>query len=153
MTRKNFLAHYTAFVQFALKLAKVARESGVETLGHVVEDLEETEIVFKEGLRIILTEPENGAIADEILTNMTTHERDKYKRLYMTIQKRAVLGIQAGEGPYILHKVLMSLVNLTPKETRKIENVLFFSDEDEPATEEDNNPENDEKTVPGTLSK
>jgi hypothetical protein len=90
MTRKNFLAHYTAFVQFALKLAKVARESGIETLGHVVEDLEETEKVFKEGLRIILTEPENGAIANEILTNMTSHERDKYKRLYMTIQKRAV---------------------------------------------------------------
>jgi hypothetical protein len=67
MTRKNFLVHYTTFVQFALKLAKVARESGIETLEHVVEDIEETEIVFKEGLRIILTEPENGAIANEII--------------------------------------------------------------------------------------
>ena len=131
MTRKNFITRYAAFVQFAMKLAKVAKESGIETLGQVVEDIEETEKVFKEGLRIILSVPDPAAIANEILTNMISHERDKYMRLYMTVQKRALLGIQAGEGPYILHKVLMSLVSLTPKETRKIDDVLYFSEENE----------------------
>ena len=146
MTRKSFIIRYTAFVELAMKLANIAKRDGIESLGQVVEDFDETEKVFKEGLRLMLDVDDPAPLMNEILTNMTSHEKDKYMRLYMTVQKRAVMGIQNGEGSHILYKVLVSLVDLTPKEIRKIDYALFFKDEPEPeqdTTEVDNNPANE----------
>jgi hypothetical protein len=145
MFRKKFVERYSTFVKFTMKLADKAKRCGIESLEQEVEDIEETEKVFKEGLRLILYNAD-PLVVNEILSNMIAHEKCKYTRLYMTIQKRAVLGLQAGEGSYILHKVLSSLVRLTVKESRKLDALLFFSDDDEPepdAAEDDNNPENE----------
>jgi hypothetical protein len=61
-------------------------------------------------------------------------------RLYMTVQKRAALGLLAGEGTYVLYKVLISLVDLTPKERRKIDMLSLWDDaEPEPDASEDEN--------------
>jgi hypothetical protein len=127
-----------------MKIAQEANRCGIESLADEVEDIEETEKIFKEGLRLILAVADPAAIVNEILSNMVAHEKDKYLRLYMMIQKRAVLGLQAGESTHILYKVLSSLAGLTVKESRELEALLFFSDDTEPETsEDDNNPENE----------
>jgi flagellar motor component MotA len=137
MTRKIFITQYTAFVELAMKLTNIAKRDGIECLERIIEDFDETEKVFKEGLRLIFDVEDSVPLINEILSNMISHEKDKYIRLYMTVQKRAVIGIKNGEGSHILHKVLLSLVDLTPKETRKIVNELFFKDEPKP--EQDTN--------------
>jgi len=67
-------------------------------------------------------------IINEILTNKITHEKDKRTRLYKTIQKRAVIGIQAGEPPYIIYHVLNSLADLQYHEEHKIWEIIFSDD-------------------------
>jgi hypothetical protein len=116
-----------------MKLAKEANRCGIEALEQEVEDIEETEKVFKEGLRLILYKADT-VVVNEILSNMIAHEKCKYMRLYKTIQKRAVLGLQAGESTYILYKVLNSLAGLTVKESRKVD-AWLFEDDDEPETD------------------
>ena len=66
---------------------------------------------------------------DEIMTNRITHEKDKRTRLYKTIQKRAVIGIQAGDPPYILHHILNSLTGLPYHEDAKLRTALSGLDE------------------------
>jgi hypothetical protein len=141
MTRKKFVSRYSQFVQFALKLAHKVKLYGIESLEEEVEDIDETEKVFKEGLRLILAVPDPAAIVNEVLSNMIAHEKDKYMRLYMTVQKRAALGLLADEGTYILNKVLISLVDLTRKESRNLDTLLFTDNdaESEPDTTEDEN--------------
>jgi Mg/Co/Ni transporter MgtE len=133
MNRKKFVAQYTHFVQIAMKLAQKAKRNGIEALEDETEDIEEAEKVFKEGLRLIVdkTDP---ALVDEILTNTITHEKNKYIRLYKTIQKRSVLGIQSGESYHILYKVLCSLAGLTPKEEQQIGMLLLADNGDQPET-------------------
>jgi hypothetical protein len=130
MTEKKFIEYYTRFIQFAIKLAKKARRYGIETLEDELEDIDETEKVFKDGLRLIV-DGTDSAIADEIMTNMAGQEKDKNMRLYKTIQKRAVLGIQAGVKINMLYKLLNSYAALPPKEERKID-ILIMRDEPEP---------------------
>jgi hypothetical protein len=144
MNRKKFITEYTRFAQFTMKMAHKAKRRGIESLGDEVEDIDETEKVFKEGLRLILDKAD-PALVNEILSNTIAHEKDKYMRLYMTIQKRAVLGLQNGESTYILSKVLGSLAGLTVKESRELDALLVSGDDPEPepdTTEEDDNPEN-----------
>jgi hypothetical protein len=61
MTRKNFLVHYTAFVKFALKLAKVARESGIETLERVSEFIEKNLRAWLKNIGVKTTYIEPGS--------------------------------------------------------------------------------------------
>jgi flagellar motor component MotA len=119
-----------------MKLAHEAKRCGIESLEQEVEDIEETENVFKEGLRIILSTSDPAAIVNEILSNRIAHEKDKYVRLYMIIQKRAVLGLLAGESTYILYKVLSSLAGLTVKESWNLEALLLSGDDPEPEADE-----------------
>jgi hypothetical protein len=127
-----------------MKMAHGVKRRGIETLEDEIEDIEETEKVFKEGLRIIFAMTDPAAIINEVLSNMIAHEKDKYMRLYMTIQKRAVLGLLAGESAYILFKILSSLAGLTRKESWELDALLLSGDDPEPETsEDDNDPENE----------
>ena len=125
MTRKKFIAEYTQFIQLAIALAEKSKQNGIESLEDETEDIADE--FFKQGLRFAVSGIE-PRIINEILTNRITHEKDKRTRLYKTIQKRAVIGIQAGEPPHIIYHVLNSLTGLPYKEENKIWEIIFSDD-------------------------
>jgi len=125
MTRKKFIAEYTRFITLAMKLAEKSKKEGIASLEEEIEDIDDE--LFKQGLRFIVygTEPR---LIDEILTNRTAHEKDKHTRLLKTVQKRAVLGIQAEEPLLVFYHVLLSLPGLTQKEEKQIEYLVLLRD-------------------------
>jgi hypothetical protein len=58
------------------------------------------------------------------MTNRIANEKDKYTRILKTVQKRAVLGIQAGESFRVFYNVLKSIPPLTEKEDAQISTAL-----------------------------
>ena len=135
MNRKTFIKEYTRFITLAMKLAAKAKKQGIASLEEEIEDIDDE--LFKQGLRFIVdgTEPR---LIDEILTNRISHEKDKNMSILKTVQKRAVLGIQAGEPLLIFYHVLLSLPGLTQKEEKQIEKLVLLRDEiDEEALEDD----------------
>jgi len=124
MNRKTFIAEYTQFIQLAIKLADKSQQQGLLSLETETEDIADE--FFKQGLRFVV-----GGIAprliDEIMTNRIANEKDKYTRILKTVQKRAVLGIQAGEPPFsVFYNVLKSIPPLTEKEENKIDYLILF---------------------------
>ena len=122
MNRKQFIDEYRNLLKIAIALAVKAKEKGIASLEDEIEDIDDE--LFREGLRFVVDEVEPRFI-DEIMSNKIAHEKDKQMRLLKTVEKRAVLGIQAGENPYILLKVLCSYIDLTRSEEQKIEIALL----------------------------
>ena len=110
----------------AMKLSDKALQQGIASLEDELEDIDDE--LFKQGLRFVVdgTEPR---LIDEIMTNRITHEKDKQLRILKTVQKRAVLGIQAGENFRVFYEVLKSLPGLTPKEEEKVDMEILFDDD------------------------
>jgi flagellar motor component MotA len=79
MTRKKFITRYTSFVQYVIKLAKEAKRCGIESSEQEIEDIEEMEQVFKEGLRLIFAVADPAAIVNEVLSNMIVQEKRQRK--------------------------------------------------------------------------
>jgi len=125
MNRKTFIAEYTRFITLAMKLAAKAQKQGIASLEEEIEDIDDE--LFKLGLRFIADGAE-PRIIDEILTNRIAHEKDKEQRILKTVQKRAVLGLQAGESCLVFYHVLLSLPGLTPKEEKQIEKLVLLRD-------------------------
>jgi flagellar motor component MotA len=126
MTRKTFIAEYTRFITLAMKLAAKSQKQGIASLEEEIEDIDDE--LFKQGLRFIADGAE-PRIIDEIMTNRIAHEKDKQTSLLKTVQKRAVLGLQAGEPLLIFYHVLLSLPGLTPKEEKRIEKLVLLRDD------------------------
>ena len=125
MNRKTFIAEYTRFIQLAMKLAAKSMKQGIASLEEEIEDIDDE--LFKQGLRFVVDGAE-ARLIDEIMSNRIAHEKDKELRILKTIQKRAVLGIQAGETLRIFYHVLLSLPGLTPKEEKQIEHLVLLRD-------------------------
>ena len=125
MTRKTFIAEYTRILTLAMKLADKSLQQGTASLKNEIEDIGDE--IFKQGLRLAAdgTEPR---LIDEIMTNRTAHEKDKHARLLKTVQKRAVLGIQAKEPLYVFYHVLLSIPGLTAMEEKQIEKLVLLRD-------------------------
>ena len=122
MTRKQYIKMFTGLVKQAVRLNKERLGYGIQALEYEIEDLDDE--YFKHGLRFVV-DGTDAAIIDEILSNKLAFEKNKYQRMYMTIVKRAVMGIQEGLNNRIFMYVLLSLAGLSPKEQRKIEWVLL----------------------------
>jgi hypothetical protein len=136
MTRGKFVEEYTRFIQNAIRLAEASKKYGmIPTIESNVWDLDES--IFKDGLILIMDEAYPATI-NEILSNKIAHEKDKYMCLFKTVQKRAVLGIQAGEEVRILYKALFSIAGLSSNEEHKIELLILSDNEDETAKQEEN---------------
>jgi len=133
MTRKNFISNFTDFIQRAVRLNKKALKYGLLSLENELEDLDEE--FFKQGLRYVV-DGTSTVIIEEILSNKISFEKNKYVYRYKTIQKRAVLGIQAGINNYILIHILFSNAGLNQKEQRKIELLLYRDDSTEDNSDE-----------------
>ena len=126
MNRKTFIAEYTQFIQLAIKLADKSQQEGLLSLENEIEDIADE--FFKQGLRLVVdgTAPR---LIDEIMTNRIANEKDKYTRILKTVQKRAVLGIQAGEPFRVFYHVLKSIPPLTEKEENKIDSLILYGGE------------------------
>jgi len=126
MNRKKFIDEYIRFMTRAMKLSDKALQQGIASLEDEIEDIDDE--LFKQGLRFVVdgTEPR---LIDEIMTNRIAHEKDKQSSLFKTVQKRAVLGIQAGENFRVFYNVLKSLPGLTPKEEDKVDTAILFDEE------------------------
>jgi flagellar motor component MotA len=126
MTRKKFIAEYTRILTRAMKLSDKALQQGIASLEDEIDDIDDE--LFKQGLRFVVegTEPR---LIDEIMSNRIAHEKDKHASLLKTVQKRAVLGIQAGENFRVFYNVLKSLPGLTPKEEEKVDDAILFADD------------------------
>ena len=118
MTRKQFIKQFSGFAKYAIRLNQERLVYGIQALGGGIENIDDE--YFKQGLRFVVDEVD-AAIIDEILSNMLSFEKNKYRRMYMTIAKRAALVIQEGISNRIFIHILLSLAGLTPKEQRKIE--------------------------------
>ena len=134
MNRKTFIAEYTRFITLAVKLANKSLKQGIASLEEEIEDIDDE--LFKQGLRFVV-DGTAAPLIDEIMSNRISHEKDEYTRLFKTVQKRAVLGIQAGENTYILYHVLASLPDLTHNEEQKIESLILRDDINEEVLEDD----------------
>ena len=126
MTRKTFIDEYTRLIQLAIALADKSQQQGLLSLETEIEDIADE--YFKNGLRFAVggTAPR---LIDEIMTNRTAHEKDKYTRILKTVQKRAVLGIQAGESFRVFYHVLKSIPPLTEKEENTIDSLILYGGE------------------------
>ena len=126
MTRKKFIDEYTSILQRAIALASKSQQQGLLSLETEIEDIADE--YFKQGLRFVVggTAPR---LIDEIMTNRIANEKDKYTRILKTVQKRAVLGIQAGESFRVFYHVLKSIPPLTEKEENKIDNLILYDKE------------------------
>ena len=126
MTRKKFIDEYTSILQRAIALASKSQQQGLLSLETEIEDIADE--YFKQGLRFVVggTAPR---LIDEIMTNRIANEKDKYSSLLKTVQKRAVLGILAGEPFRVFYHVLKSIPDLTRNEEDKIDDIILFADD------------------------
>ena len=126
MTRKTFIAEYIRFITLAMKLSNKALQHGLSSLEDEIDDIDDE--LFKQGLRFVVdgTEPR---LINEIMTNRIAREKDKNMSMLKTVQKRAVLGIQAGEYFRVFYNVLKSLPGLTAKEENKVDDAILFADD------------------------
>jgi len=109
-------------MQNTLRLNQKVQEHGIPSLEEEVFDLDDGD--FTRGLCFVIDGAAAGII-EEYFSNKISFIKDKYTRLYKTILKRAVLGIQAQEKNNILVHVLLSYAGLPQKEQRNIEYVLL----------------------------
>jgi flagellar motor component MotA len=122
MTKNELIGKFTELAKRTLKFAAKAKKTNVSDLEDEVEDLDDED--FKQGLRHVI-DGFPSAVIDEIFSNKIKFAKDEYERQYRSAMKRALLGIQAVEGPNMLARVLMSYIDLTQREKNQIEAVLM----------------------------
>jgi flagellar motor component MotA len=71
--------------------------------------------VFEYGIYFVVDGTDNEII-EKILSNIIKQERDEYMYILKTIQKEAVLMIQDGLHPILLHAVLNSYTDIPLKD-------------------------------------
>jgi len=116
MNEKEFNEQYGAFIKKALPLAEMARREGLLALTADLEKISERDI-FDYGLNFVI----DGVDADyieKILDNIIAQEKDEYTRIFKTIQKEAVMGIQQGLNPQMLYYILNSLTGISLKDDK-----------------------------------
>jgi flagellar motor switch protein FliG len=114
MNEKEFNEQYGAFIKKALPLAEKSRREGLLALTADPEKISERDI-FEYGLNFVIdgTDP---YFIEKILGNIIVQEKDEYTRVFKTMQKEAVIGIQQGLNPQMLYYILNSLSGISLKE-------------------------------------
>jgi flagellar motor component MotA len=114
MNEKEFNEQYGSFIKKVLPLAEKSRREGLLSLTADPEKISERDI-FEYGLNFVIDGTDAGYI-EKILGNIIAQEKDEYTRIYKTIQKEAVMGIQQGLNPQLLYYVLNSLTDISLKD-------------------------------------
>ena len=117
MTYEEFVKEYTKIVIRALQCSDKSRREGLLALE---DDLDKEKIaardIFEYGM-ILAVDGADANFIDKILSNIIKQEKDEYMIVLKTMQKEAVLTIQADINPRCLGFLLNSYTNLpTPSE-------------------------------------
>jgi flagellar motor component MotA len=119
MNQKDFTQKYNAIVERALFMSNKARREGLLSLE---EELDSEKYLqrelFEYGMRLVV-DGTDAPFIDRILTNIINLEQDNDVKTLKTIQKEAVLSIQAGDNPRIMALLLNSYVNIGIEEAMK----------------------------------
>ena len=122
MTREELIEKFTILMKQTLAFAGMVIQADEYTvLDSEVFDLDDED--FQRGLLLVIAGTPSNMI-DEYFTNKISYTKDENMRIYRTIIKRAVLGIQAKESPYGLIYLLPSFIDLSKEELNKIESFL-----------------------------
>jgi len=116
MNEKEFNEQYGAFLKKVLTLVEKARREGLLALTADPEKISERDI-FEYGLNFVI-DGVDSLIIEKILDNIIAQEKDEYTRIFQTIQKEAVMGIQQGINPQMLYYVLNSLTGISLKDDK-----------------------------------
>ena len=119
MTKEEFETAYHDFLDTALRLALRALREGILALGGEVDEEKAAQRdIFHYTLQLVVDCFANELI-DKIITNIIAQEKDEYTRILKTIQKEAVLNIQQGFNPKLLHYLLNSYTDLPIRDEEK----------------------------------
>jgi flagellar motor component MotA len=118
MTHDDFIKEYNNIVERALAFSEKTRREGLLALEDELdrEKIDERD-VFEYGLRFVVDGTDYETI-EKILSNIIKQEKDEYWYTLKTIQKEAVLMMQEGSNPRLLHAVLNSYTDITLKEDK-----------------------------------
>lgn len=114
MNRTEFNEQYGAFIKKVLPLAEKSRREGLLSLTADPDKVCERDI-FEYGLNFAIDGTDSDYI-EKILGNIIAQEKDEYARIFKTMQKEAVMGIQQGLAPQMLYYILNSLSPISLKE-------------------------------------
>ena len=104
-----FIKQASDLIKITYYLINKARLEGLLSLEEELEDIDYE--ILKEGLRLVVDGTDSVIISD-ILSNRIDVQQDENRVRLMTIQKEAVLGIQAGDNiNFCLHKLISHLRN------------------------------------------
>jgi flagellar motor component MotA len=118
MNHAEFNENYYQIVERALRFNDKARREGLLSLEDLIDSKKADERdIFEYGLRFAVDGVDAEGI-DIILSNIVNQDQDEQSRLLKTIQKEAVLSIQAGVNGRIMFAVLNSLTGLSLNEDK-----------------------------------
>jgi flagellar motor component MotA len=122
MNRAEFIEKLSELIKYSLMYSKFAVEAKDFSKSKEMEQnaIDSTDKDFTHGIYFIIDGMPPSAI-DEIYTNKIAFEKDPGMRQYKTVLKRALLGIQAREQPNFLYHVLVSYVDLSEDERKKLD--------------------------------
>ena len=120
MTKDEFNKAYFDFAEQALSLAAKARKNGILDLaGDIDLGKAGNRDIFHYGLQFAV-KGINQTLIETILTNIISLDTDEYSRRFKTMQKEAVLHIQDGISPEMLHYILNSLTDIPINEVSNL---------------------------------
>jgi flagellar motor component MotA len=122
MNRKTFFKKTADLIQKTLQLNNKVKEGGISSLENEIFDCNDEDL--SRGLSFIVDEA-NAAIIGEYMSNKISFIKDKHTRIYKTILKRAVLGIQAQENSRNLFYILASYAGFTKDEQLELETLIY----------------------------
>jgi flagellar motor component MotA len=124
MTRAEFLDQYAEIVEKAQLAVDTSRREGLlaleDTLDHAKAN---TRDVFEYGLRFVI-DGVPAKIIETVLSNIVAQEQDACIKTLKTIQKEAVLGIQAGINMRSLYALMNSYTDISLEEDPAVEKVF-----------------------------
>jgi flagellar motor component MotA len=116
MTRDEFIKKYNDIVRRALAFSNKARREGLLALEEEVDqEKSDNRDIFEYGMRFVI-DGINNKILEKILSNLIMQEKDENMHRLKTIQKEAVLLVQAGENIRLLYALLNSYTDITIRE-------------------------------------
>ena len=112
MNNEKFLAEFENLLERAVLVSKQARREGLLAIEDILDNTKvANRDIFEYGLQFVIDGYDSKMI-DKILSNIIKQEKDETTILLKTIQKEAVLSIQAGENTRILVYKLNSYTNI-----------------------------------------
>ena len=110
MEQTKFLDDLKRIISKACEYSEKARRKGLLSLEDDIGYSDGREILLNFGLQFVI-DGSDGIFVDKLLSNIISHETDPKEKVLKTIQKEAVLSIQAGANKILMLQMLISYVD------------------------------------------